>query len=494
MNTVYNFKRVHKVNYYTTLLIVLSVIIKSFLALGIEEGLRKSLYALPIAIMATVVYFVPIKDLIKGLCFSLLPTIAIFALFFIEGFSLDRHYILFVAITMVALYFNSKILIIYDICINLLFIVMMVINPDLIIYTADNTTFNTFLSILLMINGAIVLLYFLTVWGNNLIASTIEKEEKTGIVLKQLESTYQKIEQDTTILNNNIGEILENTLSTKESSNQVTTAMIEIAQGSLEQASSISEISEKVSQVSNKVILTNELSTNLSDLSNKMMLDVENGETEIFTMNEKMNIIGNGMSIAIKSVEELNDSMENINEFLEVIHQISSQTNLLSLNASIESARAGEAGKGFSVVANEIKKLAEQSSKSVSDIQRIIADICAKSKETVVVVNKGNEAVIEGIKTIQDVTNQYNEIKVAFQKSVSILDQEFTMMNDITNEFTRINGNIENMASITEQQSASTQEVLATIESQNTNMESIASAIEEIDSTSRDLAILVEQY
>lgn len=178
MNIIYNFKRAHKVNFFTTLLIVLFVIIKSFLILGIEEALRKVLYALPIAMISAIVYFVPIKDLLKGLCFGLLPTIAVFALFFLEGFSMDRHYILFVAVTMVALYFNRNILVIYAICINILFIVMMIINPELIIYTTDSTTFNIFLSMLLMINGAISLLYFLTIWGNNLIASTLEKEEK----------------------------------------------------------------------------------------------------------------------------------------------------------------------------------------------------------------------------------------------------------------------------------------------------------------------------
>lgn len=267
-----------------------------------------------------------------------------------------------------------------------------------------------------------------------------------------------------------MGGILKNTLSTKDSTSQLTIALTEIAKDSLEQASSISDISVEVSDVSNKVILTNELSTNLSNFSNKMMQDVENGETKIIAMNEKMDIINNGMSMTIKSVEELNNSMEDINKFLGVIHQIADQTNLLSLNAGIESTRAGEAVKGFSVVANEIKKLAEQSSKSVSDIQIIIADISAKSQETVDVVNRGNNAVSEGIKTIRDLTNQYVEIKEAFKESVSVLSEELKMMNDITNKFIKINVNIENIASITEQQSASTQEVLATIENQNTNM------------------------
>lgn len=493
MNQNYNFKRAHQVNFYVTLFLCLFFVLKSILALGFDAALIKCTYALPIAIMAVITFFLPIRDFIKGICFSLLPTIAIFALFFIDGFSLDKHYVLYVAIAMSALYFNSKIILIYSGMINVLLIVTMVINPGALIYAENTNKLNTFLSILIMINGTTTLLYFMTSWGNNLINSVVIKEEQVESVLNKLEKTFQSIEVNNNHLSHDMEEVLKNTLSTKESANQLTIAMNEMASGVQEQANSVNDINEKVSAIGNEMINTNEISVNLSREASEMMDDVQIGEKKIVMMSEKMHIIDQAIHATIDTAGELHNMMDEINEFLGTIHQISSQTNLLALNASIESARAGEHGKGFSVVAEEIRKLATHSAAAADDISKIVNELLTKTEETVRAANYGNVAMEEGFATLQDVSAQYGAIKGAFEKTKNELNKEVEMIESITGDFKIVRDNIETISSISEEQSASTQEILATIENQYTNMESISSSINNVNKLSQELSLLVKQ-
>lgn len=223
-----------------------------------------------------------------------------------------------------------------------------------------------------------------------------------------------------------------------------------------------------------------------------MMGEVTNGEEQIAHMKDQMQIIDDAIEAAIVTVKELENSMGDIQNFLEVITNISSQTNLLALNASIESARAGEAGKGFAVVADEIRKLAEQSAESVQDINNIVESVGRKTQEAVTTVNQGNEAVDEGSEIIGRITNQYNLIKESFVKNNDELDREIKMIDQINDSFVVVHERISNIASISEEQSASTEEILATIENQESNIENLTMSLKDIEALSEKLTDLIE--
>ncbi|MDS0526710.1 methyl-accepting chemotaxis protein [Clostridium sp. SHJSY1] len=110
------------------------------------------------------------------------------------------------------------------------------------------------------------------------------------------------------------------------------------------------------------------------------------------------------------AVQELNNNMDKVNNFLTGITQISEQTNLLSLNSYIEAARAGEAGKGFAVVADEVRKLAEESGNIVREIDIILKEIKDITEKVSFEVNRGNEVTKEGKEIVMQVNQGFSEI------------------------------------------------------------------------------------
>src|SRR5699024_10581392 len=100
-----------------------------------------------------------------------------------------------------------------------------------------------------------------------------------------------------------------------------------------------------------------------------------------------------GIQESVKKVDELHSHSKEISKLVDIIHNVAEQTNLLALNASIEAARAGEHGKGFAVVANEVRKLAEEVSKSVKEIEQMVGGIQSESENVVTTLQSGYEDV-----------------------------------------------------------------------------------------------------
>lgn len=490
MESLYNFKRVHKINLTATYGIIVFYLLSKFIASGVESLVKNSIYALPILVLSTIVYFVPLGNLIKGFLFGFIPTITIVALFFIDGFSMDKHYIIFVAIAMITMYFEKRLIVIEGILLNLLYLLMFIVIPEHLL--AENNTISNFVGILIMLDANLIGLYLLNSWAKNLLVKAVEKENEINKVMYSLSQTLKDVEEGTMILDQNMTEMTKNANSTKLSSGQVAVAMQEIAIGVQEQAGSVTDINHQVNSISSDVNKAHDISIQLTESNDRMMNEVSEGEKEIHVMEKQMKIIDDAIEAAIVTVQDLENSMQDIKNFLSVITTIASQTNLLALNASIESARAGEAGKGFAVVAEEIRKLAEQSSGSVNDINTIVASINSKTQTAVKTVDQGNTAIEQGTAILQKLSLQYQDIKASFLDNNQSLNQEIKMIDQINGAFHIVRERISNIASISEEQSASTEEILATIENQDKNIEDLTLSIESIEKLSRNLNKTVE--
>lgn len=492
MNYSYDLKRVHKVNFFATVGIVLFFNLKSLITLGFVNAWFEELtYTLPIIVLATIVYFIPTKDLLKGALFGFVPTAAMLALLFLDGYSMEKHYIFFVAIAMTALYFDRRLLLIHATYLNIAFFVIYFSSPDVLL--GEVQSINYFLSVVIMLDAAFLFLYFLTVWGKEIIKVSTAKSHEAEELVETLKGTLITIEKGTISLDSNITSMNNDAVNTKSSSAQVAIAMDEIAKGVQEQAESVSSINIKVNEMTEDMSSAYGISTSLSKNNEEMMIQVVQGEENLESINHQMSTINEAIEAAIVTVKDLENSMGDIRNFLEVITSISRQTNLLALNASIESARAGEAGKGFAVVADEIRKLAEQSSDAVKDIETILTNVVEKTGRAVTTVERGNDAVDTGSDILASLTRQYTLIKKSFESNNESLESELELINKINDAFVDVNDRISSIASISQEQSASSEEILATIENQQENMNSLADALTGLKAFSGQLTELVQK-
>ena len=193
-------------------------------------------------------------------------------------------------------------------------------------------------------------------------------------------------------------------------------------------------------------------------------------------------------------IKELNEMTNNITQITAVISGISSQTNLLSLNASIEAARAGEMGKGFGVVADEIKKLAQQSYLSSTEIDKIIQGVQNQIDIT-------TETIALTTKTIEAQTQSVNETNETFLSISNAVDELFAQLIEvkkginILNEFKdTLSESITNIAAVAQETAASTQEITSLMYSQMNSAEILVQLSESFDSVIANLENAINKF
>lgn len=200
-----------------------------------------------------------------------------------------------------------------------------------------------------------------------------------------------------------------------------------------------------------------------------------------------MEAMSEQVTLTASVVQQLSDQSTEINRILQVINAIAGQTDLLALNAAIEAARAGEHGKGFSVVAEEVRKLAEESAKSTSQIAAIIDTVV---KETA----KAGDAMQNVVAAVQTNTQYLDANKQALDAilqhivdTVAQIDEVTTASHLIQTETVEVVRAVENMTAVSQQSSAGTEELLATMEQQNTAVHELKNMAESLSGMTNSL-------
>ena len=182
------------------------------------------------------------------------------------------------------------------------------------------------------------------------------------------------------------------------------------------------------------------------------------------------------------TVNSLVSKLESVNTITDSISQIASQTNLLSLNAAIEAARAGEAGKGFSVVAGEVRKLAENSKQAVESITNILDDIKSDIINASKAMETGGVAVDIQQKTLQSTKGSFTNIKSSISESVKEIDSCIENLTSASSEKDNVLSIMDNVSTISQEHSALSEEIAANMALQNSSLEELDNNISTLNS------------
>ena len=314
---------------------------------------------------------------------------------------------------------------------------------------------------------------------------------------KMTENVRHLITEVSTSINNIAASsetITDNIDGLNASSHEVTRAIEEITHGATDLASNVNERLINGQDLSNSINLIFSKLTDAKAVSTEMAMVNQSGRSKIDDLQHVFQITVDNTDHVSEKVHELSISSQAIETIVSTIKGISSQTNLLALNASIEAARAGEAGRGFSVVADEIRKLAEQSATSAEEINTIIAKIVNIVESTNLTVQGTQKSVIKAKVNLSETVTVFEDIDTRVVKVGMIIDDFLRETEKIERLKTELIVSLESMAAISQESAASTEEINASTEEQLSRVSEIGQAIDHLNEDITKLSVEMAKF
>ncbi|MGM9974135.1 MAG: methyl-accepting chemotaxis protein, partial [Clostridiaceae bacterium] len=313
-------------------------------------------------------------------------------------------------------------------------------------------------------------------------------------------------------MTDSLKELIENTMDVANVIGKQS-AFIQVSHNqTLQSSTEISKTIEEVASVTNNQSMeVDKVATENSKLS-KSINDISQGLKEAVDLCENVNEVNKEgietvdklvlttdntsekTAYVLDNVQNIADSTKKIDMVLEAISDIANQTNLLSLNASIEAARAGEAGKGFSVVADAIRKLAEQSKESTEDIKKIISDITGKTSAAVASMEETRALAIEQIEAVRNTDKAFKNISQSLENLISTISNVNERNNSMVRKKDRIEGYMEALSAGMTEISASAEEITASAEEQVAMVQEVSGLTEQFMMIAEELKNNINKF
>lgn len=308
-----------------------------------------------------------------------------------------------------------------------------------------------------------------------------ETNDEIGLIIEKMKELTQslgnivgKIRNSSDTMSANSYELNDTSSQTLAANNEISKAVEDVAEGSTGMAASISKINENLEEMSRE---TKDINESVNEIRNQTAAVQDSSKImndKIKSMQNSSQKMDEGISAISKRIETVNTTVDKVSNIVSVIEEISSETNLLSLNASIEAARAGDAGKGFAVVAQEIRVLSDNTNTELENIKQIISSLveecryCVQASGTIV---EDNAKQKEEIKAVLDEFSALDEQIQKTAEKADEIEELVTAMIELNDDITKSSNSLTDVSAAN---AAATEEMNANIEELNAMMNGVS--------------------
>lgn len=311
---------------------------------------------------------------------------------------------------------------------------------------------------------------------------------------ESLKDLLSNVSEATDRLSSQSEELAQSSHEVRSGSEQIASTMQELSSGTESQATSATNLSHWTSEFIEKVSLANDKGESVKTTSDEVLTMTEEGSTFMDTSVKQMVTIDRIVQEAVEKVKGLDDQSKEISKLVQVINDIAEQTNLLALNAAIEAARAGEHGKGFAVVADEVRKLAEQVSHSIGDITSVVNTIQTESDDVVKSLQTGYKEVNQGTLQMNQTNETFGEIKQSVTNMVQDMQMVTESLKEVTDESKAMTDAVEEIASVSEESAAGVEQTSAAAQQSASSMEEVSRSSNELSKLAEELKEQVSRF
>lgn len=467
-------RKIHRGNLIILLLCVVALAATALAKYGLSAEGASALVCLGIGGAVSVVsYLLPVNDLAKALGLLLPCSLCAIAYSWVVGGSTAAFTALFMTLVMTSIYFDRRLIVGFAVPVTLVLLVVAFSNPLVIEGPEAPTLKGALIKVILYVLTAAVL-YVAAQRGAQLV-------KRANDMLEEIRGQKESSDKLSLSLASALSSSMSNVNTVDQATSNITGEAGKIRSSMEELYGATVEIGRLVENASSAVEESHRLSRELEAKFAVVNDTVQDGTQEAGGLRGSLGEMAGSVEGANEASQELLSEMKDIYKILAQINDIASQTNLLSLNASIEATHAGEAGKGFAIVANEIRVLSEQSRGSAEDIGKILRQFNVQVQAVTEKVSGVLVAAQAGIQKMDGMLAMFGHIEQKTGEVTEAVEKQYEAIEAIKLSFGQINGQIQALIRLSEENSSRITHIAGVLDVQSGSISHIAGDMEQMN-------------